>query len=113
MADIRYKSGDWPKALVVELKKYEICWLKPHTPREKALVEKIVLEKVFQAIPLAVRAWLTFNGPSLLVQASTYLKNYFLAERAMRPDPIVPELGLIKWENRARQWSGSPTTAAQ
>lgn len=54
-------------------------------------MEKVVLAHVFQVIPTPVRAWLMWNRPSSLTQAAAYLENYFLTERAMRPEAALPD----------------------
>lgn len=53
---------------------------------ERAIMDKVVLEQVFQAIPTAVRSWLMRNGTTSLAQAAAYLENYFLAKRCVRPE---------------------------
>lgn len=80
-----------PKALVTELKEYATSWLKPQTPGEQMIVDKVVLEQVYQAVPAPVWGWLMYNNPVSLSQATTYLENYFLAENATRPKALLPE----------------------
>lgn len=79
---LRYKAGDRHKALVAELKEYATRWFKPQTPGERAIVDKIVLEQVYQAVSGPVRWWLMRNGPTSIDQTAAYLENYFLAEWA-------------------------------
>lgn len=60
-------------------------------PREKAIVDKVVLEQVFQAVPSPVQTWLMRNGPSSLTHVAMYLENYFLAERAIQAKAPVSD----------------------
>lgn len=53
--NLRYKTGDRPKALIAELKEYAIRWLKPQTLGKRNIVDKIVLEQVYQAVPGPIR----------------------------------------------------------
>lgn len=50
---------------------------------EQAILDKVVLEKVFFTIPTTVRSWLLCNGPTSLDQAASYLQNYFIAKQTM------------------------------
>lgn len=47
---LRYRSSDNPKALAAELMEYAMRWLKTQTPGERAIVDKIVLEQVYQVV---------------------------------------------------------------
>lgn len=60
---LRYKPGNRPKALVAELKEYAMRWLKPQTPGERAIVNKIELEQVYQAVSGPVRGCVTGRCP--------------------------------------------------
>lgn len=92
----RYKPEDWPKVLIAELKEYATQWLKPQMAGERAIVNKIVLEQVCEALPTGVRAWLMRGDPTFLYQVTTYLENYFLAECTTCPDTGGPERTLPK-----------------
>lgn len=48
---LKYKVRDRPKALIAELQEYSTHWLKPAKPGERAIVNKVVLEQVFQMVP--------------------------------------------------------------
>lgn len=45
--NFRYKEGDRHKAIIAELWEYTTRWLKPISPREHSIVDKVVLEQVF------------------------------------------------------------------
>lgn len=95
---LHYHPSDQPKALIAKLKEYATRRLKPQMPGKRAIIDKVVLEQVFQAIPSPVRAWLMRKGPTSLDQATTHLENYFLAERSTRPEG----LGIDKARGRGR-----------
>lgn len=68
--------------------------------REGAIVDKVVLEQVFQAVPIPVWAWLMRNGPTTLSHAATHLENCFLAEWAFRAELHAPEKSGGKGQRR-------------
>lgn len=79
---LQYKVGDRPKTLVTTLQECATRWLLPNTQGKRDIVDKVVLEQVCYAVPVAVRTWLMGVGPASLDQATACLENYSLAERA-------------------------------
>lgn len=95
---LRDKTGNHPNTLVAKLKEYATRWLKPQTPGERAIVNKIVLEQVYQAIPTPrpIRGCLMRNRSTFIEQAAAYLENFFLAERVTCSDGLLPERAGLK-----------------
>lgn len=92
-----FKIGDRPKALIPDLRECATRWLNPTTQGERDIVDKVVLEYICYAMPLAVRMWLLRVGPTTLDQAAACLDNYFLAERVgTKMEWATPEKGTMR-----------------
>lgn len=49
---IRYaQGGGWPCAIFAELRETDIQWLKPTTDERQAIIEKVILDHVYQVMP--------------------------------------------------------------
>lgn len=79
---LRFKVGDRPKTLGMELQEYATQLFRPETPGKRLIVDKIVFWQVCYAVSPAVRTWLLRSGPTSLDQAAACLDNYFHAEKA-------------------------------
>lgn len=61
----------------MKLKEAATRQLNPAMDGERVLVNKIVLEQVYPAIPAGVRGWLSHNQLPLLAKAARLLENFF------------------------------------